>query len=1423
MSASKRGECRKRFNVRLVLSACGLLVVVVAGTHFLHRFQVARLSGALLQQAEARLADGQRTSARSYFKRYVRFRPHDAEALRQLALLQIEAAETIHDYLECLLTAEAALRVTVDADDLRRIAAGCAMRCGEFRAALRHYELLTSATASADLYVQMALCHELLFEYSEAAEAYGEALERDPGNLFSYRRRTGLLRERLDAPQEAGQLLEVAVLHNPQSVELLLLRADDLMRQGLLDESMAHIEEARRVDPLAISPVLAAARLSGRMETPETLRFQELKQQLEDAIGRDSSDLRILLPLAEMEFRSGDLPAARNRLTRGLELSPDQPDFLALSCLAAIRSDDMDVATHCQDRLQAGDAPREVTKLLNGLVLAADRQWGPAASELTSVRHEFDRGTVLATEVESTLLQCYRALDAREKVAALLREQLRQNGFSSDAKRRYAQAMAADGQIAAAISQYRELDLTDEDALPLARLLVRRQLSAPGHPINWDEVNRLLTTAAVSQPDSPEVAVLQVATDLLTHRPDEARKNLHAARERIGNCVELDAAAVELELRLGRHEEARRALEEAVSRHPDRPEVWNASLNVTLATSNADPQKLARLEAAIEQLDASDQPAARRRLASFYRRSRQFVDETRLRHEVAVRSPDSLAANRELVQAALRTGNKPLIVEAIERLRRIEGERGTHWRSARISLALADLDSGDSSTETFSGIMRQIDELERLRPDWSVVWSHRGILAFQRGQHRLAIQNLRRAYELGYRPSGLIELLARLYIMRGAMDDAEEILQGDDGARLAGETAGTLELLGAAASARIGETDRARALARDAIRSRPRHARGYLLLARINLRDGRLAAAEAQFRQAVEVEGESGAAWVGLIRFLHEHRSPDAAMHALQTLRAREDVDPLTLAQCYEACGSLASAEKHYVELEQSRGDDAMTLRAVAEYRLRRGQADRAEVIIRQLTRIGDGESTSERLWAIRRLAGLLAARGTLEGFRQALELLEDQPERDLGPIGQRQLARMLARRPELDHVRRAKVLFTRLHARKLLGPVDQVQFCRVLETLGEDNACEHNWAMLVEEHGGDAYVCTSWLTRLLDRGRVDDAEAFTSALPDSLRSLPAMVPPVIRLHLARGDFDSALQQLDTAVFSVGALTPLQVRDRVDLLNRVADALHSSGAFNEEDRERLAEAIETGYSDLLAMNVNVLPDFLGFLAAEDRFEEAWHQLMMHDDAALPVLLQGAVAILRYGKLAESDVDEWIERLAERVLLSDSAGSLAFEQLAQIRDLQGDSLAAERLYRAALQRNPDNVIALNNLAWLISAGGRDPAEARQLIERALNHVGRYPWLLDTLAQVQLAGDNAEDALETLEEAIEIAEAGHRYFLAAIASEMLARSDDAAKQFALARGLGLSEGDLHRLERPHFKRFATAAESDTLPDHTSPAEL
>ena len=139
---------------------------------------------------------------------------------------------------------------------------------------------------------------------------------------------------------------------------------------------------------------------------------------------------------------------------------------------------------------------------------------------------------------------------------------------------------------------------------------------------------------------------------------------------------------------------------------------------------------------------------------------------------------------------------------------------------------------------------------------------------------------------------------------------------------------------------------------------------------------------------------------------------------------------------------------------------------------------------------------------------------------------------------------------------------------------------------------------------------------------------------------------------------------------------------------------------------------------------------------------------------------------------------------------------------RLRDVEGKYDEAEALYREAIQKEPANVAALNELAWLLALRGQKTEEARELIEKAVKLVGPQPSFLDTRAVVELAQSQPEKALADMQTVIDAQPAPNRYFHLALAQHKLGRADEAAESFKKARAMQLAPQSLHALERPAY---------------------
>jgi len=87
----------------------------------------------------------------------------------------------------------------------------------------------------------------------------------------------------------------------------------------------------------------------------------------------------------------------------------------------------------------------------------------------------------------------------------------------------------------------------------------------------------------------------------------------------------------------------------------------------------------------------------------------------------------------------------------------------------------------------------------------------------------------------------------------------------------------------------------------------------------------------------------------------------------------------------------------------------------------------------------------------------------------------------------------------------------------------------------------------------------------------------------------------------------------------------------------------------------------------------------------------------------------------------------------------------------IAEAQDDLVKAERYYRQVIDQNPDNVMTLNNLAYLLVRNGRRYEQALPLVERAVELAPDHPALLDTYGQVLMGLGRLEDAEDAFAEA------------------------------------------------------------------------
>jgi predicted Zn-dependent protease len=158
------------------------------------------------------------------------------------------------------------------------------------------------------------------------------------------------------------------------------------------------------------------------------------------------------------------------------------------------------------------------------------------------------------------------------------------------------------------------------------------------------------------------------------------------------------------------------------------------------------------------------------------------------------------------------------------------------------------------------------------------------------------------------------------------------------------------------------------------------------------------------------------------------------------------------------------------------------------------------------------------------------------------------------------------------------------------------------------------------------------------------------------------------------------------------------------------------------------------------------------------------------------------------------------------LQAEPDSTVLLNYLANLCDLERDYDEAESYYFAVLKRDPQDVVALNNAAFLESIHRRKGPEGFDLINRAIRVVGPLAELLDTRAATYLAMNDTQRAIRDLNDALSEKPQASTYIRLAQA-HMSANNRRAARDALLkARSCGVEATNLHAFDFASYKSLS-----------------
>jgi tetratricopeptide (TPR) repeat protein len=1446
----------RKINSKLfLLLLVGVLVTtgLVVGIHWL---QYGRIGSALLAQAELSVKD---ENAKDYqrqarfLQRYLEFNPKDTAQKTKLAKLWASDAFPANSKPRkgAVALLESVLLTNPD-PDLRRllIKTTLGLQTPNYLLAKNNLEQrLPLATVLADvkeanearakgrslperLAAQNADRGELEFFWArilendnkktEAIGCYRLAAQHAPSLLDSSMRLAAMLRKqgnsdpklREASHKEADAVVSAAVSANKDNAEAYLARwryrreFDQLaLRPGEsskipLDNAANDVAEALKRAPESIDVLLAAA-------------------DLERIRARVASEDPNLTPETRLDAMKAARKVARQHLDKGLELVTKQKtsasaysEFQLLWHKCNMTLDDLDLAraqredagantideakeraeiTQIIDRVRRSNMPI-AAEYMRGRLLVNQRLWAEAAIVFERARSQMGGQTDLETQTNLYLGQCYERLQEFSQMYNAFKRVAEVEPNSTVAQLGMAMARWSQGRLDEAMKIYGGImeggRVPQRGYIDIARLEIQRQAASPTP--DWTQCQRTLDDASKAFPNNPPELVLLRAELLIQQgKQGDALKLIQQAKNDNPKTIEYRIALIDIALRGAQPSKALSFLEEARKDFGDKPVFRTAEGRIIVATKDPKAtERLIDLTKNTKGLNDDEKAQLFGAIAELLYRNDARAEARKLWQQVGELPRQKVDPRMQLLlfELALRDDDEEGMKKIIADIQTVEQSSGPNHRYAQAVYTLwqARRLNGEERKTKLDKAQTQLDAVVQIKSGWALPLIARAEIANLRGDSGQEIKDLEEAYKNGDSSTAVIRRLVVLLSATRRDNEAQALL-----ARLQQSVLDSSGLgrLAAGVALRRGDSSTAVSLAEGAIKNSSNDPKDLVWMAGIYLGAKDPAKAEESLKQAIRLAKSDPVPRLAYLQLLMgQNRSKEAIEQLAEAEKnLGNERRTLALGRMQDTIGATDKALALY-EAALKENPDAETLRTVANAHMSAGRTRLAEPLLRRIMRRElTGMSEADADWAKRGLALCLAGGTDYNRFTEALEYVGEKLDKDgkLKPPlvedpnveNKRIRARVLASQKSQHQFRtRAIQILEDLKSAKALSKDDEFLLALLYEAEGKPEKSLNALAELSQVQGGgqpSPQFLAQYIMSLLTYRRS----------PDALADAEKAIVQIEKLEADR---------------EVGPNGFASVELRVRLLEAQGKSDEALALLKKHVNRKSAKADEV-----------VL--LVGGLTRQKRFDEAYDLCLKSWDkvgekgSVSPEAAGGmSIAVLRVMKPSDDKVAV-IENKLKQAIDKNPKSVVLRMHLSDLYDQRGRYDDALAVYKRVLIDEPNNVVALNNMAWLLAHRDDQANEALTKIDKAVSGLGRRADLLDTRGVVLLKLKQTTSAITDLEDAVKESPSPVRlYHLARAHAENrdLAKARDFLKQ---AKDKGLELSVLHPVEHAEAKKF------------------
>ena len=1189
-------------------------------------------------------------------------------------------------------------------------------------------------------------------KFDESAAQLKAIIQEHPDQILAYETLGQLTEQRPeDFPDSPAHWFDEAVNNNPSSALAYIVRAGFHRRSKDIAKALTDLEQAEQQD---LSDPEVQLRLADEFINADILDKAEehlaavQTAALTDATPRSSSlrstsqNLWRIWALLALKSKSREkmLEIAETGLK---ELSSQPWDFMPIATELFIRGGQLDRAADCISEMNLKDVLPVTVAFLEGLE-AAER--GHLFEAVKYWQKSIGLGNT-SSQVRLVLSSVLSRLGNTQLALGHLRTLVSERPNLFTGRLALAEMLARIGNwTEAAEHAATAMRLSPENLRPaLLYLQARMQLlavSSAGEPIRqaqgrneqmWQDIEKRLSALEKVNNGAIEVKLMQLQLARQMGNFTEAEALVTQLKKDHPSQIRIVMAEVELLTAQGKIDEAILLLDEVIEEFPDAVELVRY-IAILLAQQGNQEKCEAIVKEAIMRIE---QPFAQRQLglllAQFYTQWNQKGNAYTLLDALAQKLPDDIPVKRRLLLCMQVIKDSEKAQQLVNDIKSLEGEDGWQWQYEQARVWFA----ADNFKARYPQIVTFLQENLLANPSDQ---ASRMLLAaaYERaGELQLAISTYREG--LSHSPDDLniiILTVAALYKAR-EYDEAEQLLNRASAAKLYHPQ---LQQFQFQSHLRHGQLSLASDILQDLLSNDPNNQTACLSLALLNMQ-------QDKFDEAEEL--------LAKLKIQDPNSLTIAAAQVQLNIRQNKTKEALRL--CDEIVNNLNNASA-YIFRARTHASLMQTDKAIEDLEHAAAiEPNNIEVWINRSVFYNSIGRPDKAFADIQEALSL--APSNIRILKQAISLFLASGSRDRVLQGETILDEALQSNPDDIDLQLFKVgsLLTEGTA-----PAIENAERLLLKMTGDQPEISRPWVLLGEIllRQGQAGRAMDAALRGLAHKPNDRALLLLKARAEAIRSPILAIPTLKVLREVDPNNTDATLYLANVYIAVGEpekavnLLKSQLVSRVGTAEErriniaLAVALHKNG--NKADSQKEFDSLfrsEANDLSLLLAQVRLLKDDQLWSQLSQKVAE-WYQKHPKDSRTLIDIAKNLVTS------GGSEARETAEDIFGMILKNDPDSTQAMTDLAILLYTIGRPDESVLLYQRVLEFEPDNLIVINNLAWMMCEEQDKFQQALELAQRGLKMDPDYIDLIDTRGVAYYRLGEFDKAVEDFTTCIEL---------------------------------------------------------------------